>query len=146
MTNAIDNAIARLQDLALACTTVTIKSAPDYPITNADPAPFSIAHLQSGLGVADNASTLRLITTANVDFYFSAANLKQAYQQMDALAMEYMQRLAGDPTLNNTVDTIIFTAEQQPTFENLGIGKWGTVDLNLLRFSVPFKTLKAPIT
>ena len=58
--NSIDNAIARLQDLAAACTSLTIKSAPDYPIENADPFPFSAAYISSGEFKATNANTTHL--------------------------------------------------------------------------------------
>lgn len=141
MTNALDNAIARLQDLALACTSVKIKSAPDYPVENAEPAPFSIAHLSSGRGVVEGAGAMKFLAVANVDFYFSLINLKQTYQQLDAIAYEYMQRLGGDPKLNNTISTIVFSESDSPTCEDLGSNKWGAVDLHLLRFTVPFKVL-----
>ena len=144
MTDTISNAIARLQDIALACTTITIKSAPDYPLENAEPTPFVIAHMQSGDIIASNKTMLKPIVMVNSDFYFSAVNLKQAYQQMDLLIMEYSKRLAGDPTLNGTVTTIILGEDRHPTFENLGIGKWGTIDLQLLRFSIPIKSLETP--
>lgn len=146
MTNVIDNAIAKLQDMSQACTSVAIKSAPDYPILNADPTPFSIAHIASGRGVAVNSSTLKFLPVVNVDFLFSLVNIKQTYQQTDAISLEYMQRLAGDPTLGGTVASIEFGDNMQPTFENVGNVTWGSVTLSLLRFVIPLKTLETPTT
>jgi hypothetical protein len=136
VTNAIDNAIARLQDLSQACTTVTIKSAPDYPVENAEPAPFSIAHLASGEVIAQSSGWVRILPIVNVDFYFSLTSLKQAYQQLDLIAVEYARRLAGDPTLNGTIDTIVF---EGLTFEDIGGLQWGSVPFHVLRFSIPLK-------
>lgn len=139
MTNAIDNAVARLQDLSQACTSVTIKSAPDYPVENAEPAPFSIAHLASATGIVQSAGMLKFLPVVNVDFYFSRINLKQAYQQLNSVALEFTQRLAGDPTLNGTISTIDAGEEQGITCEDLGGMEWGSVTFHVLRFSIPLK-------
>ncbi len=48
MANAIDNAIARLQNIAAACTTVTFKSAKDYPVDNVEPFPLSVCYISGG--------------------------------------------------------------------------------------------------
>jgi len=146
MTNAIDDAIARLQDLAQACTSVTIKSAPDYPVSNAEPAPFTIAHLASAMGVVEGAGAMKFLAVAHVDFYFSLVNLKQAYQQLDLIALEYMQRLGGDPTLNGKVSTIKFSEGDSPTCEDAGAVPWGSVPFHMLRFVIPFKILTTTTT
>lgn len=137
MTNAIDDAIRRLQTLSQACTSVSVKSAPNYPTENAEPCPFSIAHLASGTGITQSAGMLRFMPVIGVDFYFSVTSLKQAYAQIDLIALEFMQRLGGDPTLNAKVDTIIFS--EGVTFETAGLVTWGNVDFLLLRFLVPVK-------
>jgi hypothetical protein len=144
MPNVIDNAIARLQDIALACTSVTIKSAPDYPIENADPFPMAITHLAEGEAFAVNSSTLQFMPTVNVDFHFSRINLKQAYQQSDLIALEYLQRLAGDPTLNGVVDTIQINGANPVTFAVEPVD-WGGVISQMLRFVVQLKTLETPL-
>lgn len=143
MTNSIDDAIARLQDLSLACTSVKIKSAPDYPVENAEPAPFSIAHLQSGLVTTEGSGMLKFLGVAHVDFYFSMVNLKQAYQQLDLIALEYMQRIGGDPTLNGKVSTIDYGAGV--SCEDAGAVAWGSVEFHMLRFSIPFKVNTATL-
>lgn len=139
MTNAIDDAIARLQDLSQACTSVKIKSAPDYPVEMAEPAPFSIAHVARGEGIVEGSGALKFIALANVDFYFSLVNLKQAYQQLDLIALEFMQRLGGDPTLNGKISTILFSEDNHPVCEDVGAVNWGSVPFHLLRFTIPFK-------
>lgn len=139
MTNAIDSAIARLQDLSQACTSVTIKSAPDYPPENAEPAPFSIAHLASARGVGQSQGMLKFLPVINVDFYFSMVNLKQVYQQLDAIALEFTQRVAGDPTLNATISTVRSGDDEGITCEDVGALDWGSVPFHVLRFSIPLK-------
>lgn len=141
--NNLDNAIARLQALALQCTSVAIRSAPNYPIENADPFPMVVTHLVSGSGFAMNASTLQFMPTVSIDFLFSRTNLKLAYQQMDAIALEYLQRLAGDPTLNGALDTIQISRENPVTFE-IGPIEWDQVTAQMLSIRVQFKTLETP--
>lgn len=143
--NVLDNAIARIQDIALACTSLTIRSAPDYPIENADPFPMVVTHLVGGSGYAMNASTLQFMPVVSVDFLFQRTNLKLAYQQSDAIALEFMQRLAGDPTLNGILDTIQISRDTPVSFE-VGPIQWDAVTAHMLSFRVTFKTLEVPQT
>jgi hypothetical protein len=137
--SVIDNAIARLQVLALRCT--NIKNAPNYPIEDATSLPLAIAHIFSGEGIGSNASTVQLNTTVNVDFHFARVNIKDAYSRIDTLIPEYLQRLGGDPTLNGTVDTIQF-----PVPYSVNPAQWDTVITQMVSFAVTFKTLETPIT
>lgn len=141
MTNSIDSAVARIQDLAQAVTSVTIKTAPDFPVDVAPQLPACITHFTGGSGWV-NARTLQFMPTISVDFLFSRTNLKQAYQQSDAVALEFMQLLAGDPTLNGTVDTIQISRDNPVSFE-VGPVVWGDVTLHMLSFSVGVKTLES---
>ena len=152
MTNAIDNAIARLQDISQAITSVIIKSAPDYPIENVDPLPMSITYLAGGRAQALNASTLILFPQVNVEFHFSRLNLKQAYTQINSVALEFSQRLSGDPTLNGKVDTI-FTSEDGTLNYTVRPFNWGkpagsNVDLytQMLMFEINMKIVSTPTT
>lgn len=139
--SVIDNAIAKLQDHVLACTTVTVKQAPDYPVSDGSMLPIAIAHLVNGTGQADTADQTRLLLTANVDVHFNRDSMKIAYQKIDAIAVEYLQRLAGDPTLGGTIDTIVFpvTFDVSPT-------QWDNVATQMISFTVQFKELTTPIT
>jgi hypothetical protein len=137
----IDNAIKRLQAIALACEDVKIKHAPDYPIDDAAVMPFSIAHLISGTSQADNASTCRFLPVVAVDFHFSRVSIGNAYKQIDLIAIEYARRLSGDPTLAGAVDTIVF-----PVSFQVVAAEWDRVATQMLRFSVPLKTLETPRT
>jgi len=138
--SVVDSAIARLQDLVQACTTVTVRLAPDYPISDASMLPLSIAHLVEGSGQADTADQTRLLLTANVDVHFARQSLKDAYQKIDAIAVEYLQRLAGDPTLNGTVDTIIF-----PVTFTVTPAQWDNVQTQMITFVIQFKELTTPL-
>ncbi len=139
--SVIDDAIAKLQTHILACTTVTIKQAPNYPVSDAGALPLAISYLSSGSGNADNATMTRFLLTANVDVHFSRQMIKDAYQKIDKIAIEYIQRLAGDPTLGGTIDSIVFpiTFEVSPT-------QWDSVPTQMISFSVQMKELSTPIT
>ena len=135
-----DTAIARMQALAQACTTVTIRLAPDYPISDASMLPLSIAHLVEGSGQADTADQTRLLLIANVDIHFARQSLKDAYQKIDAVAVEYLQRLAGDPTLKGTIDTIVF-----PVTFTVSPAQWDNVQTQMISFVIQFKELTTPL-
>lgn len=134
-------AIQRLQALALACSssTVPIRRAPDYPVEDASVLPMAITHLASGQGIANNATTLQFMPVVNVDFHFPRTSLKQAYQYVDEIALTFSQRLAGDPNLNGTVDTVVF-----PYAFEVGVVDYDEIQTMMLRFSVPLKTLETP--
>jgi hypothetical protein len=138
--SVIDDAVAKLQDHILACTTVTVRLAPDYPVSDASMLPISIAHLVEGSGQADDSSSARLLVTANVDVHFSRQSLKDAYQKIDAIAVEYLRRLAGDPTLGGTIDTIVF-----PVSFTVLPAQWDAIQTHMITFIVPFKELTTPI-
>jgi maleate cis-trans isomerase len=136
---SVESAIQRLQALALACEGVKIKQAPDYPIDDAAVLPMSIAHIISGTGTANNADTLQFQPTIAVDIHFSRVSLRNAYTQASLIALEYMQRLAGDPTLDGAVDTIVF-----PVAFRIVPATWDDVTTQMLRFEIPLKTLETP--
>lgn len=138
--SSVDNAVSRLQAIALSSTDLTIKAAPDKPISSAGALPLSIAHLASGEGDAI-ADWVEARVVVNVDIHFSRSSMKQAYTLIDAFAIEYLRRLAGDPSLNSTIDTIIFpvTFTVTPT-------TWDSIETQMLRFSVPIKSKEAKIT
>ena len=132
---SIDAAVIRLQVLAKAC--AGVKSAPTYPIENANECPFSVAYFGSG-EVASQSSTVKFNPTINVEFFFSPANLANAYKQIDATALEFSQRLCGDPRLGGAVETIVFPVSFVviPT-------KWDTVPMQSLKFTIPLKSLES---
>lgn len=145
MPNAIDNAIARLQDLVQACTSVTIKSAPDYPIENADPFPMSVGYISEGTFVFTNASTNHQFPIISLEIHFSRVNIKNTYQNINAIALELPRRLAADPTLNGTVSSIVATRDQ-PISYTVSPFSWGSVSSEMLKFQIPVKTLQTPTT
>jgi hypothetical protein len=154
--SSIDSAIARLQDIAAQLNTipdaagniVTIKSAKDYPVENVEPFPCSIAYIAGGEFRLTNATIHHNFPVIAIEFHFSRTNLLQAYKQSDAVAIEFPQRLASDPKLGGTVDTIIAT-EGRPVPYTVRPFVWRDenprIMSHMLRFDIPIKVLKAPI-
>jgi len=121
MSDTIGTAIARIQAIALALNSVTdiggnavsIAFAPTYPVENEPQLPASIALLMGGTFNGANKSMMFNYPLINVEFHLSRVNLKQTYMQTDQVAYEFPRRLAGDPTLNSSVTTIVYTGDQQ---------------------------------
>lgn len=135
----IDNAIARLQDLAL--TSTDIKHAPDYPIEDAAVLPVAIAHFRSGQSSADDATAYRALDTIFVDVHFPRVFMKDTYTRINRFVPEFTSRLAGDPTLNGTVDTIVF-----PVTYEVAPAQWDAVTTQMVQFSVTVKTRNASVS
>lgn len=135
--------VLRLQDIALECTTVSIKSAPDWPIENVDPLPMAISRIEGVSSYVMNRMIV-MLTTIIVEFHFSRVNLKLSYQQSDAIAIEFTRRLAGDPTLGGAVDTIEMNRER-PLTAQAGITEWANTATRTVAFAVIVKTLESPI-
>lgn len=156
----IDTAIARLQDIALALSTIpdvagnliAIKSAPDYPIENLDPLPMVSTYLSGGEFHLTNATIHHNFPVIAVEFHFSRVNLKQAYKQIYAVAVEFPQRLAGDPTLNGSIQTIVGGGDNpipytvRPFVWKEQTQTQAQLLTQMIRFDIPIKLLKAPVT
>ena len=137
----IDDAILKLQTHALALTTETVRAAPSYPVDTAAVLPLAIAYIAEGTAQADDVTTARLLLTINVDFHVRRDSMKSAYTQLDNIIPEFLKRLAGDPTLGGTVDTIIF-----PVSFTVGPTQWNQVVTQMASFSIPLKFRESPIT
>lgn len=144
MANSIDDAIARLQFHVSVCADVVFKSYPNFPIENADPFPMAVGYVASGSFWFTNATIHHNVPVIRMEFHFSRVNIKQAYQQIDAVILELPRRLAYDPTLNGTVETII-SSRDNPVEYNARPFDWGKVQSEMFQFDVPVKLLKAPI-
>jgi hypothetical protein len=142
--SAITSAIARVQDIAQACTTVVFKSAPDYPIESADPFPMSIAFVSSVSAYAANSSTTILFPIITLELHFSRINLKDTYTKLNEIAIEFPRRIAGDPTLNGTVDTVICTDDDRLE-GTIAPFDWGNIKSQCLKFDIKFKTMQTPL-
>jgi len=151
MSNAIDDAVARIQALALASTDIEIKSAPDYPIESVDPLPMVASYHAGGQAHLSNKTMFHNFPEIMVEFHVSRINLQQMAAQINAIAYEFPRRLAGDPTLNGTVKTIVMT-EDRPLTYNSRPFVWGQegdrnrVQTQVLLFVVPIKLLPTPLT
>ena len=139
--SVIDDAIIQLQTHALAITSETIRSAPYKPIEGAPVLPLAIAYIAEGTGQADDITTARLLLTVNVDFHVRRDSMKSAYTQLNNIIPEYLQRLAGDPTLGGNVDTIMF-----PVSFTVAPAQWDAIVTQMASFSIPLKFLETPTT
>jgi len=128
----IDDAIARLQALALAST--YIKGAPNYPPEDAGVLPMAVAYISGGNANEINATDLKFIMNVTVDIHISNVILKESYTRVNAIIPDYIKRLGGDPTLNGTVSTIVF-----PIDFVVGPDEWGSIPDTMIRFIVPIK-------
>ena len=142
----VDDAIQRIQTLALLVAydsggTKTIRSAPSYPAEDASVLPLAITYIAEGECQADDITTARLLYTINTDFHVSRVSMKSAYTQLDIIIPDFSRRLAGDPTLNSTVDTIRF-----PVTFTVGPAQWDQVVTQMVSFSIPIKILSTPTT
>lgn len=138
--SVIDNAIARIQDIALQCT--GIHNAPDYPVEDATALPLVITHIVEGDGYAMNADVVQMDLVVNADFHFARVNIKDCYKKIDTLIPEFLQRLGGaEATLNSTIDTI-----QYPITFTVAPAQWDAVITQMVSFVIPFKVLTTPTT
>jgi hypothetical protein len=145
MANAIDNAAARVQDIVLQMSSITIKSAPDYPIEAADACPFVASFAGSGEFYAGNATMLKNFPVLNVEFHLSRVNIKQMQQQINAIVYEFPRRIAGDPTLNGTVETVVMTDESRITYTVTPF-EWAGVTTQRVLFQLPIKLKLSDMT
>jgi hypothetical protein len=136
----IDDAISRLQTLALTCADPVIKAAPNYPVSDASVLPLAIAYIASGTGGADDITTARLLLTINVDVHFNRQTIKDAYTKIDKFIPDYLKRLSGDPTLNGAVDTIVF-----PVPFSVTPAQWDQVTTQMVSFQITAKFLETPL-
>jgi hypothetical protein len=148
MPNAIDNAIARIQDIAAALSTIpptgtVMHAEADYPTEAAQAFPFCISYLSAGRFRATNATIHHNFPIIKVEMHFNRVNLKQAYQQIHAAALEFPKRLVADPTLNGTVTTIIFGSESEIEY-GVRPFDYGTIKSQVLEFDIPIKLLVTP--
>ena len=105
----IDDACARIQDLALAVTDEVVKTAPDYVVDDAmGQMPMSNVYLKDGEITAMDASGTKWLATLSCDVFFNRTSARQAYKQIHAFTPDFVKRLGGDPTLKNTVSNIVY--------------------------------------
>jgi len=139
--SAIDTAITRLQALAQQ-TSVTVRHAPAYPVDDASVLPMAIAHLASGRMLGGDATANIQVHNIGVDFHVNRQSLRQAYAELDTIVPEYIDLLAGDPTLAGAVDTI----QIDNVIYNIAPAQWDRVTTLCAFFTVPVKIFSAPST
>jgi len=71
----------------------------------------------------------------------SRASMNSAYTQLNNIIPDFLKRLGGDPTLNASVDTIVY-----PVAFTVGPAQWDRVVTQMVSFKVPVKFMESPTT
>jgi len=132
--SAIDDTITRLQQLALLSADVSIKSAPQTPPESASVLPLSAAWIAGGTVEAVAYGDVKMLLNIRVDIHVNLKTLKSAYTQINGIIPDFMKRLAGDPSLNGEVSTIVF-----PVGCEVSAQQWNNVETLMAAFTVPVK-------
>ena len=141
MSKIVDKAINAIQNLALEIQPINIKAAPDYIPESAAVLPLAATHITGGTGSADDATQARLLLNINCDIHIQRDNIAFAYRQTNSIIPDFLQRLAGDPTLDGTVQTIIF-----PVTVTVSPADYNGIVTQMISFTIPIKFLEEPIT
>ena len=75
-----------------------------------------------------------MLLNLEVDIHVNRVTLKGAYDQINTIIPLFLRRLAGDPTLNGSVVTIIYPV----TFEILS-AEWNRENTLVAAFTIPVK-------
>lgn len=130
----IDAAVQALQSLILSSSDTTIRAAPDYPIDDANLLPLSIAYISSGQSTAEDSGSVKMILTLKADVHFSRVSIVEAYKQISKFVPNFLKRLAGDPTLSGTVDTVVYPV----SFDVIPM-QYNMIVTQAVSFSIPVK-------
>ena len=142
MPETLNGAIQRIQALALSTTDVTVNKADSYPTEDAGMMPMVVTYLQGGRVVTEASGIVRLLYDVHADAYFNITSLADAYTLANLFVPEFSRRLAGDPTLNGTCNSIDFetlTVLRVPEEYNM-------TGALLYRFVIPLKFRLTTIT
>lgn len=141
MRSVVDSAINAIQNMALEIQPVDIKAAPDYPTESAAILPLAITHITSGTGSADDATQARLLLNVNCDIHLQRDNIAMTYRQVNGIIPDFLKRLAGNPTLDGTVQTINF-----PVAVMVQPADYNGIVTQMVSFTIPLKFLETPTT
>ena len=141
----IDDAIVKIQTHALLVTyddagKNTIRSAPNYPVESAAVLPLAVTYIGDGECIRDNNTDVRLLYTIFTDIHVDPKIMKSAFSQINNIIPDLERRLAGDPTLTETVDTIRFPI----THDEPSCALWNDITTLMVRFRIPIKIKTTP--
>ena len=149
MTNAIDDAVERLQELSAAMTSLPdgtrVNARSTYPVETSQPYPFSVAYVSGGTWRLTNKTMLHNFPVISVEFHFTRANLSLAYKQINAVVFEFPQRIAGDSTLAANVQTVKAGQDEDSPFVARPFD-YGGIKSQMLRFDITLKLLQSPLS
>lgn len=131
-------AIARLQTIA---TNAGAKYAPDHPVERPGVYPFSIAYPSIGRYTAEAYSQAKDFHTIAVEIHCAPRSvLPLAVETAIPMLDDFGHRVTADPTLNGTVDTVLFDEGISYTF---GVMPWGDMEDIGFKFLIQVKIRSA---
>ena len=141
----IDDAVVKIQTHALLVTyddadSKTIRSAPNYPVESASVLPLAVTYVGEGECQRDNSTDVRLLYTMVTEIHVDPTHLRSAFSQLNNIIVDFEKRLAGDPTLDGTVDTITFPILHEEPSGAL----WNDNTTMMVRFKIPIKIKTTP--
>lgn len=135
----LTTAVARVQAIARQCTGV--RASPAQPTESADVLPVAISWPENGTLTPNDATFTTGLHTIRCEMHASRDMLKDAVQKITGWAEQFPKHLAGDPTLDGAVDSIVF-----PVTYSVQSIQWGETPTLALVWQVPVKILAAPTT
>lgn len=132
-------AVARVQAIARQCTGVS--TAPAQPPENVEILPVSIAWPESGELTGNDATYSRGQHVIRCEMHMPRDILQTAVSRLTTWAEQFPKLLAGDPTLDGAVTTIVF-----PVTYSVQSIQWGNTPTLALVWAIPVKILAATTT
>lgn len=132
-------AVARVQAIAKQCT--GMKSTPAQPTETVEVLPITISWPEDGTLTPNDATFTTGLHTIRCEMHVNRAMLRLAVQTLTGWAEQFPKLLAGDPTLDGAVDTIVF-----PVTYTVQSIQWDDTPTLALVWRVPVKILAAPTT
>jgi len=138
MAKSITAAVAILQSYASHedLGTAKAKDAPSSPTENAGGFPFSVCYVGTAKITGESAQSRKDIVVLYLDYHISRNLLPSDVNTALAFYAKFPDFLIDDPTLGNTVDTIMFDQGIEAQFGELTLAKTKTIGW---RFKIPVK-------
>lgn len=129
---AIPYIIARMDEIT------EVKKAPANPTEGGTSYPYVLVYPANGRAVGEPYLKFKEVHNIFVDFVINRSNLYHAYSLITPLLIGALAKFAVDPTLGDTVNTII-SDENQPIVYTLLYTELGGTPVIVLRITLPIK-------
>jgi len=134
---SLTTAVSRVLAIGRQCTGVKIASSPPDSL---DVLPAVVAWPQSGSLSGMDATFSRGIHNIRCEMHVARDVLPTAIATLTGWAEQFPHLLAGDPTLDGAISTVVF-----PVTYDLLFVEWGGTPTLALAWTVPVKILGAPV-